>query len=190
MKTEQEKIYEKLDQMLTNPKSKNFLNHIVRAYMPITNVDKVYETPAGEFKCFLTKSPLVSVDFIMKGTQTEQFKNDFMTHLKSMVNEETIAKSPIGNLLDGKVLGFTGKDTTTYISSPALQVFYDWVATKISQGDKHINWLMANIRNANKPVHKPVVNKAIVDKSVTSTYTLGDSSDVLSRLKNQLENNG
>ena len=36
-----EEIHNILDKMLTEQKSRNFLNHLVRSYCPITNVEKV-----------------------------------------------------------------------------------------------------------------------------------------------------
>jgi hypothetical protein len=45
----QEKIHASLDAMLENPKAKTFLNHLIRSYMPITNVEKVWDTPKSNF---------------------------------------------------------------------------------------------------------------------------------------------
>jgi hypothetical protein len=56
-----EQIHASLDKMLENPKAKNFLNHLVRSYMPVTNVIKVMDKPEKDFKCVLTREPLVSV---------------------------------------------------------------------------------------------------------------------------------
>ena len=78
----QEEIHVSLDAMLANPKSKNFLNHLVRSYMPITNVEKVWETPKGDFKCVLTKEQLFSSQDILEGIHTEEFKTQFMDNLK------------------------------------------------------------------------------------------------------------
>jgi hypothetical protein len=54
-----EEIHSSLDKMLENPKAKNFLNHLVRAYMPISNVEKVIDKPEGEFKCAISKDDLI-----------------------------------------------------------------------------------------------------------------------------------
>lgn len=192
----QEQIHASLDKMLANPKSRNFLNHLVRAYMPISNVEKVWDTPEKDFKCVLTREQLFSVGDIMKGIQTEEFKADFMTHLKSIFSEDKV-ENPIAKLIGEKKMGVTGKDTTTYMSYPAFQEFYNWVITKSLNGDKHINWLLGSIRRASFIERAEKIQDAVVQKKVEnlkkvaiskSSYTLGDASDVLSKLKAKLEN--
>jgi hypothetical protein len=141
-----EKIHQKLDEMLSNPKSKSFLNHLVRAYLPVNKTDKVWDKPEGTFKCVLTNKQLISVSEVMEGIQTEEFKSAFMANLKNWASEEQRVERPMEKFLNGRVLGFTGKDTTTYMSQEAFQIFYDWVVTKLLSGDKHIGWLLSTTR--------------------------------------------
>lgn len=192
----QEQIYASLDKMLVNPKSRNFLNHLIRAYIPMANVEKVWKTPEKDFKCVLTKDQLFSVEDILNGIQTEEFKNDFMTHLKSIFSEEKVV-SPIAKLIGEKKLSVIGKDTTTYMSYPAFQEFYNWVITKSLNGDKHINWLLGSIRRSSFIERAEKIQDTGVQKKVetlkkasssSSTYTLADASDVLLKLKAKLEN--
>ena len=190
-----EQIHASLDKMLANPKTKNFINHLVRSYIPVSNIEKVLETPKGDFKCVITKEVLVSVQSIFEGMDTKEFKKDFTEHLKSMFSEEKI-ETPMSKLLGDKKLGFTGKDTTTYMSYTATQEFYNWVITKSLKGDKHIHWLLGSVnRNTfikrasnieDQDVQKKVTNLKRV--SGVSTYSLGDATDVLSKLKAKLDN--
>jgi hypothetical protein len=190
-----EQIHASLDKMLANPKTKNFINHLVRSYIPVSNIEKVLETPKGDFKCVITKEVLVSVQSIFEGMDTKEFKKDFTEHLKSMFSEEKV-ETPMSKLLGDKKLGFTGKDTTTYMSYTATQEFYNWVITKSLKGDKHINWLLGSVnRNTfikrasnieDQDVQKKVTNLKRV--SGVSTYSLGDATDVLSKLKAKLDN--
>jgi hypothetical protein len=192
----QEQINASLDKMLANPKSKNFLNHLVRAYMPISNIEKVWDTPEKDFKCVLTRDQLFSVSDILKGMHTEELQADFMNHLKSLLSEEKV-ESPISKLVGEKKMGVTGKDTTTYMSYPAFQEFYNWVITKSLNGDKHINWLLGSIRRTSFMERAEKIQDVGVQKKVeefkkttgsSSTYTLDDASDVLAKLKAKLEN--
>ena len=190
-----EQIHASLDKMLANSKTKNFINHLVRSYIPVSNIEKVLETPKGDFKCVITKEVLVSVQSIFEGMDTKEFKKDFTEHLKSMFSEEKI-ETPMSKLLGDKKLGFTGKDTTTYMSYTATQEFYNWVITKSLKGDKHINWLLGSVnRNTfikrasnieDQDVQKKVTNLKRV--SGVSTYSLGDATDVLSKLKAKRDN--
>jgi hypothetical protein len=192
----QEQIHANLDNMLANPKSKNFLNHLVRAYMPVSNVEKVWDTPKGDFKCVLTRESLFSVQDILQGIQTEEYKTAFMNNLKTMFDENAKTTNPIAELVGDKKMGLTGKDTTTFMTVEAFQTFCDWVITKALKGDKHINWLIGginrnsfmkraeNIQDGDVQNKVKNINNA---KNKTATYTLGDASEALLKLKEKLE---
>jgi hypothetical protein len=193
----QEEIHVSLDAMLANPKSKNFLNHLVRSYMPITNVEKVWETPKGDFKCVLTKEELFSSQDILEGIHTEEFKTQFMDNLKTMFDENAKQESPMIKLIGDRKMGVTGKETTTFMSYQGFQSFYDWVITKSLKGDKHINWLIGNIRResfvnrAENIADSDVQNKVKNinnSKNRTATFSLGDASEALLKLKEKMEN--
>jgi hypothetical protein len=192
-----EQIFKTLDEMLTNPKKRNFLNHLVRSYMPITNVRKVDITPKT-FKCVLTNANLFSINDVLEGIETEQFKIDFMNSLKSIFDENAPKINPYINIVKDKELGVTGKETTTFMSYSAFQVFFDWVITKSLQNDKHINWLLGSIRREsfvnraeglNNPELKDTIKKIKRDNNVfkTTSYSLGDVNDALLKLKAQME---
>jgi len=176
-------IHETLDAMLENPKTKNFLGHLVKNYFPTSNVQKVLNRPTGPFKCVLTKENLFSVQDILEGIQTEEYKKDFNEYLTRFLDTNFSGETPMGKLIGDKKMGFTGKETTTYMSFTALQEFYNWVITKSFAGDKHINWLLGGVRDNFYSKPKQVVEK----KSNVSTYTLGEV-DAFKKLKAKFEN--
>jgi hypothetical protein len=187
-----EEIFSSLDKMLENPKSKNFLNHLVRSYMPISNVEKVMDKPEGEFKCAISKDDLISVQEILEGIQTEEFKNDFMKSMKTMFDENADKTTAMAKLIGEKKLGVTGKGTTTFMSVPVAQEFFNWVITKSLKGDKHINWLLGNIRresfvkrakNITDDKVQSTVSKLEKKADRTATFTLGDANGALAQLK-------
>lgn len=186
-------IHESLDNMLANPKSKTFINHLVRSYIPVSNIEKVLETPKDGFKCVITKQPLISVQQIFEGINQEQFKTDMMQHLKTMFSNDK-SDSPMSKLLGEKQLGFTGKDTTTFMSYVAAQEFYNWVITKSLNGDKHINWLLGSVNRNTFMKRASLIDDQQVQKKVstskktnTTTFSLGESSNVLANLKAKME---
>ena len=192
-----EEIFSSLDKMLENPKSKNFLNHLVRSYMPISNVEKVMDKPEGEFKCAISKDDLISVQEILEGIQTEEFKNDFMKSMKTMFDENADKTTAMAKLIGEKKLGVTGKGTTTFMSVPVAQEFFNWVITKSLKGDKHINWLLGNIRresfvkrakNITDDKVQSTVSKLEKKADRTATFTLGDANGMLAQLKAKMEN--
>lgn len=167
----QKEIYDSLDSMLSNLKTRNFLNHLIRAYFPITNVDKVWEKPNGAFKCAITKDNLISVQEIINEIQTEDFKEQFINELKSQFTHDPKQENSISKLIGDKKLGLIGKETTTYMSYVALQEFYNWVLNKSLNGDKHINWLLSSMKELQKNVN---VQKTKKENDITGSFTLGE----------------
>jgi hypothetical protein len=151
--------------MLLNQKTKNFLGHLIKAYYPYKNVDKVWDKPQEKMKCVITKEILISVQEIKDGMQTEEFKTDLMESLKTIFDENRDKTTPIEKLLDGKKLGLTGKDTTTYMSLQALEEFHSWVLTKILKGDKDVVWHVNAGNKKPKPKEEP---------KASSAFTLGE----------------
>jgi hypothetical protein len=194
----QEHIHASLDKMLVNPKSRNFLNHLVRAYLPVTNVEKVWDTPEKDFICVLTKEPLFSLQDILKGIQSDEFQKTFMENLKSMFDEKIELKSPIATVIGNRKMGVTGKNTTTFMSVPTFQAFCDWVITKSLKGDKHINWLISGINRKSFLKRAETINDVEIQNKIkpinkakdsTAKYTLADASDALLKLKQKMEKN-
>jgi len=166
-------IHESLDKMLENPKSKNFLGHLVKNYFPTSNVTKVLSRPAGPFKCVITGVKLVSVEEILVGINSEEFKKDFFDSLQNALGENFNVASPMIKFLNGRQLAFTGKETTTYMSYNGLQEFYNWVIDKSLKNDKHINWLLGSVRrNIYGTIDVPAKPK--VPKPTFATYSLGE----------------
>lgn len=179
---QKEKIYQILDEMLSNPKSKNFLNHLIRAYIPSTNLIKVMETPEKDFKCVLTKDKLLSVNDMLMIINTEEYKDLVFKNIQSVFTG--IMDDIMGDFFKDKHLGITGNNTTTYMSITTYQIFNEWVFNKSLNHDKHINWLLNSIlpKKENKTKNFSYSNK-------NSTYNLGDASNVLLNLKTKMENN-
>jgi hypothetical protein len=193
-----EQIHTTLDKMLEDPKAKTFLNHLVRSYMPVSQIEKVWDKPEGIFKCVISRDELISTQEILEGIHTEEFKTNMMTSLKGMFDDNVDKTSPMVKLMADKKMGVTGKGTTTFMSYPVAQEFYNWIITKSLKGDKHINWLLGSIRRASfierggtiqdKEVQAKIVKLTKTTKS-TATFTLGDSNDGLMKLKALMEAN-
>lgn len=190
-----EDIIVMLDSMTSEPKKRNFLNHLVRSYIPINKVEKVLDKPKETFVCVLTGEKLFSVNEILEGIQTEDFKKGFLDSLKLALDDKTPNITPIKKLIGDRKLGVTGEKTTTFMSIEAYLEFFDWVITKSLKGDKHINWLLGDIRReifierAKQIDDEKIQNKAkkMEPKTHGATFSLGDASDALLRLKEQLE---
>ena len=170
---------------------------MVRSYLPIGKVEKVFDRPKGPFVCVLTNEKLFSIQDILEGTQTEEFKKDLFDSLKLALDDKMPSITPMKKLIGDKKLGVTGDKTTTFMSLESYQEFFDWVITKSLNGDKHISWLLGDIRResflerAKQIGDESLQNKIrkIEPKKQGATYSLGDASGALLKLKEQLEKN-
>lgn len=190
-----EEVYASLDKMLENNKSRNFFNHLIRAYIPTSNINKVFDKPEGDFKCAISTDTLISTQEILEGIHTEEFKTDMMTSLKTMFDDKADKTRPMMKLIGEKKLGVTGKDTTTFLSAQVAKDLVDWVTTKILIGDKHINWLMGSINQASfgRKVKSSNTSQKKVEKTIekndrTAKFQLGDTNGALAALKAKFEN--
>ena len=165
-----EEIITSLDAMLVNPKSKNFLNHMVRSYFPISKRLKVETAPEGVFKCALSRKELV-------------------------LNTETNT--------DISVAAVTGKETNTFLSTEALNVFSDWVIAKSFNKDKHINWLLNGVKRSDfieRATQSNYINSDVKEKAFklkektegnkSASFKLGDANIGLAALKAKMEAEG
>jgi hypothetical protein len=89
----------------------------------------------------------------------------------------------------------TGEKTTTFMSIEGYRDFFDWVITKSLSGNKHINWLLGDIRRDSFLEREKQIGdeniqnkvKKLEPKKRGATYSLGDASVALLKLKEQLE---
>jgi hypothetical protein len=195
---EPNKIFDKLETLYKkDEKSKNFVLHLVRAYLPLDKVDKVWEKPAdlSKFKCALTNDKLISVAEIFEGMQTDEFKENFIKDLKIQVKSDgELAEPAILKITKGRILGWTGKDTNTFLCQDAVGQLFNWVSTKVLQGDGKINWTIRSMQgkeflkkfdnDKSSETRKQVSRvKQVINKPATAK--LGDM-DVLQSLKDKL----
>jgi hypothetical protein len=195
MKTKIQELYE-------NEKAKGFVNHLIRAYLPVHKIEKVWDwKPAQKHKCNVCEQKLVSVGELFSVTQSETFKKDFVDNLKKMMSGEV--KKPEDNpyvkaIGKDKVMGFTGQKTDTCMCNQCCQDLLDMTMTGVLMGDKNINYQMKqmqrdevfdtfeespNLDKQDKQKAKEIKKKVDKDRVVT---TFGDL-EALQELKKKME---
>lgn len=182
----EEEIYNLLDKMLLENKSKNFLNHLIYSYIPVYKVERIWERPTGNFKCALTGDELIAIDEIMKGINSEEFKDEFMIKLKKDLIGDKDSTNPILKLVGDKKVGVTGKNTTTFMSQPSFNVFHKWVIDKTLTGNKHINWLIKSLIKDDEKPKKPIIKNDNF-KNKKASFNIGESNEVLLKIKEKLD---
>jgi hypothetical protein len=133
------------------PTGKNFITHLLRAYFPIGKAQKVLDTPKGKvMKCAITGQKLMAADEIFYALHNAdgQFMKDMVKHMQFQINPENKSEieHPLAKITNGRLLGLTGEKTDTYLCHEALQELFNWYATKILMGDKHVNWVIKDMQ--------------------------------------------
>lgn len=178
--TKTEEIIKKLDEMYENPKSKGFVNHMIKSYSYLKNVNKLENSVKALFTCSLTNKRLVSINEISKSELTEDVIKSFDFDLSSMIKGQKDSTS-FTNEYKGKRIAFTSNETTTYISYEALVGLLAWIDLKLEAKDKNIFWLVNSV--------KPRKSELELRGYKKPTTTLGEL-DSLQKLKLQFEKNG
>lgn len=165
-----EQINSSLDEMLVNPKAKNFLNHMVRSYFPTTKRVKVETAPEGPFKCALSRKDLVlnteankdvpEAAFTGKDTNT-YLSTESLNIFTDWVIEKAFNKDKHINWL------LNGVKRTDFIERASQSKYINGdIKTKVSK----------------------LKEKAEGTKS--ASFKLGDANDALSVLKAKMEAQG
>jgi len=195
----------KIQKLYSDPKAKGFVNHLIRAYLPIHKIEKLWEWKDGQkHACNVCGQKLVTIGELFAVTQTEQFKTDFVEGLKKQISGEASVKDDnpyIKALGKDKQLGYTGQKTDTCMCHQCCQDLLDLTVNGMLCGDKNLNYQVNQMQRDQVFSHfdeSPAIDdeakaqvkeiKKRVDKDRKIT-TLGDL-EVLQELKKKMESNG
>jgi len=194
-----------IKKIYSDEKAKNFVNHILSAYVPQHKIIKILDFEKGQkHECSICKAKLISIsgalqnfnknaDVVFKGT---------MDNIKKEINGETPDENPmIKHVAKGRVLAFTGKDTTTLMCNSCIQDLYEMVEWGILTGDKNITWKLNQLQrkqyfnsfsdssdlNAEEKKTAKKIERTI-ERSKSKTTTLGDL-DALKKLHQKMKFN-
>lgn len=149
-----DQIYKKIEEIYTStnkegkPTGKGFISHLIRAYFPQGKAVRVMDSPKKPMKCSITGVGLFGIDEVYKHMTSEEgikaFKQSMLVALDPEKYEKT---NHIEEFKKGREMAVIGQDTDRYLSHDAYQVFYNWMIDKLFREDKHIAWLLKDIRN-------------------------------------------
>jgi len=192
----------KIQELYENEKSRGFVNHLIRSYLPIHKIEKVWDWEKNQtHACNVCGQKLVSIGELFNVTQTEQFKQDFIEGIKKDLNGESKTRDDnpyIRALGKDKVQGFTAEKTDTCMCMQCCQDLLDLTQTGMLMGDKNLVYQVKQMQRDEVFKHfddSPAIDdeakkevkeiKKRVDKDRKIT-TLGDLQ-VLQDLKKKME---
>jgi len=193
-KTAIQKLYE-------DPKSKNFVNHLIRAYLPINKPTKVWEFEDRKpHKCNVCSHDLIDLGTVIGRMQsTDEFMKDTIEHIRKGIAGVEVPREEvpiIKHITHGAIMAWQGEKTTTYLCADCIKELLDMVTTGILMGDKNIIWLTNQMKRDQVFTHfkeSPVLNpeekekvEVIKKQADKKKMTFGDL-EVLQQLKAKME---
>lgn len=199
----------KIQKLYNNPKARGFVNHLIKAYLPVNKVVKVFSFEKNQSKtCNVCSQKLMSIDEAFQEFQNnrEVIMSGMMSNMKAEAaayldkTELPKQENPIAKHVGkGRVLAFTGEKTDTCLCLQCTRDLLDMVQTGLFMGDSNISYQIKQMqRNQvfnhftksdhldNQEKQKVKEIKKRVDKKKVAT--LGDL-DVLQQLKEKMEQN-
>lgn len=143
-KTAIQKLYE-------DPKSKNFVNHLIRAYIPVNKATKVWEFEDKKpHKCNVCNHDLIDLGTILgRMHASDEFMKDSIDQLRKGINGEEIPREEhavIKHLTHGAIMAWQGEKTTTFLCADCIKNLLDMVMNYLLFGDKNIIWITNQMR--------------------------------------------
>jgi len=194
-KTAVEKLYD-------DPKSKGFVNHLIRAYLPINKPKKVWEFPDSKksYKCNVCGHSLIDLGTVLGRMYTsEDYMKDTIEQMRKELQGEKIEREDraiIKHITHGAIQAWQGEKTTTFLCADCIKDLLDMVTTGILRDDKNIVWITRSMQREQVFDHfksSPVVTNPEKEKlneihkrADQKKMTFGDLQ-VLQDLKQRME---
>lgn len=187
----------RLDKMYDGEKSRQFVNHIIRSYFPVSKIKKVWEAPRGVFKCAISGELLISGNQIISKLSTTSNEGDYLEFIYMVLTDDNFfEKHVMESKLQGKEMAITGQKTTTIIGLETYRDLYLWFIGKVLSGDEHLYGIVKGLKSpqliqslkniASTPEEIKIADSFDKPKNATSgSYTLGDLG-VLQQLKDKM----
>jgi len=194
----------KIRELYENPKSKGFVNHLIRAYLPVYKIQKLWEFKKDQkHKCNICGQKLFDIEEGFKALHEnrDQISKDFIESLKKQAEgkPEKREDNPFVKAIGvDKVQAFTGEKTDTALCLSCTNKLVEFTTNGLLCGDKNINYQINQMKRDkifNHFIESPAIDdeakkevkemKKRVDKKKTATF--GDL-EVLQKLKEKMEN--
>jgi hypothetical protein len=140
-----------IQKLYDDPKSRNFINHLIRSYLPISKPTKVWEFEDKKpHKCNVCNHELIDLGTVLGRMQiSDEFMKDSIEQMRKGLNGEEIPRGEhavIKHLTHGAIMAWQGEKTTTFLCADCIKNLLDMVSTNLLMGDKNIIWITNQMR--------------------------------------------
>lgn len=157
----------KIEQLYEDEKSKGFVNHLIRAYLPTHKISKVIDFKAGQKQaCNVCGQKLVSINGMMRTLhdKKDEFMEGFMESIKKDLDGETHKRedNPYVKIIGkDKLMGVTGEKTDTCLCMRCAQDILHLTQNGILMGDKNLSYQVNQMRR--NATFKPFFDSPAID---------------------------
>ena len=143
--TEKE-IYSKIEGIYNSDKGKGFITHLLRNYFPANKAQFSWSTPKKKrMVCCITGTKLCSKDDLM-AAHLDIGPTEFAEYMKKALDPEAgHVEHPMMKKIGKKVLAVESKDSDKLLCQQAWQQLYNFYASELLKGNKHMHWLGKSI---------------------------------------------
>jgi len=180
----EKEIWDKLDSLYSNKKSKGFVEHLIKSYIIPENNSIIQENILlGKFRCGLSNLSLISLDEVYFEIKDDSNKTNQMIDFVNNIFDEEPLPLPKLKIFNRKSLAIEGNKTDTVLRYETYLVLCKWVSDKFINGDKNIIYILNRLCNENgyyiKKVNSDNIEKIIFIKTkLNSNIKLGDLTNL------------
>lgn len=126
-----------IQKLYDDPKSKNFVNHLIRAYLPINKPKKVWEFEANKpHKCNVCGHSLIDLGTVLGRIMTsKEYMNDTIDQMRRELQGEKIEREDravIKHITHGAIQAWQGEKQLQFFAQTVLRTFLTWLLQEFS----------------------------------------------------------
>lgn len=203
--TDQE-IYKKIEETYSTEKGKNFITHLLRSFLPISRSSRLMSNEKSlRLRDCITGEQLCTVDEHFNVIASEEGLKAFMDNAKAQIKQGLVEGATTYEIPESvkelkkkiKPIAITCEKSDKVISEQTLSQLFNFYASELLKGNKHVQWVINNERGKEFVQHGKkngfIQNKKeerVVKKAAEhAKLSLGDF-EVLQNLKKKLDSKG
>ena len=135
---------EKIEKMYKSDRSHGFVMHLIHAYLPVQiKASKIFES--GPKRCAILNEEVLTADDVVKILLDDDFVS---MSIRGMFDEEARkqCEQTIATKRAGREVGYSGENTTTFLSQSALVALQEFAIAQMLMGDREMERALSKMR--------------------------------------------
>lgn len=145
-----EEIVAKINALYKDEKSKKFMSHLIRSFFPQGKTEFLWDDDPRfkKMECCITGTPLMSKSGALSKYMAPDKKDIIIRDMKQQFlgceGEKKV--DMIQEVFEGAVLAVVSPESNVCLCKQAYGMLHIWITNQLLGGNKHINWLLKDMR--------------------------------------------